>query len=72
MEEVTSLLVIILQLLLGILLGIAYVAVFVILVYGEFRSRIIDPIIDIYNDIKQLKRRIRIALYIRTRKKRRY
>lgn len=72
MEEVTSLLVIIFQLLLGILLGIAYVAVFVILVYGVFRSRIIDPIIDIYNGIKQLKRRIRIARYIRTRKKRRY
>ena len=69
MEEVTSLLVIIFQLLLGILLGIAYVAVFVILVYGVFKFYIIDTITDIYNGIKKLIRRIRAAIHDRNRKK---
>ena len=69
MEEVTSLLVIIFQLLLGILLGIAFVAAYVILVYMLFKIYIIDTITDIYNGIKKLIRRIRIARNNRNRKK---
>ena len=52
MEEVTSLLVIIFQLLLGISLGIAFVAAYVILLYMLFKFYIIDTITDIYNGIK--------------------
>ena len=69
MEEVTSLLVIIFQLLLGILLGIAFVAAYVILVYLLFKFYIIDTITGIYNGIKKLIRRIRIARHNRNRKK---
>jgi len=61
MEEVTSLLVIIFQLLLGILLGIAFVVAYVILVYMLFKRYIIDTITYIYNGIKKLIKRIRIA-----------
>ena len=69
MEEVTSLLVIIFQLLLGILLGIAFVAAYVILVYMLFKFYIIDTITDIYNGIKKLIQRIRIAIHDRNRTK---
>ena len=69
MEEVTSLLVIIFQLLLGISLGIAFVAAYVILVYMLFKFYIIDTITDIYNGIKKLIRRIRVAIHDRNRKK---
>ena len=54
---------------LGILLGIAFVAAYVILVYMLFKIYIIDTITDIYNGIKKLIRRIRIARNNRNRKK---